>query len=1250
MKNFSIRKVYAVFLVMTMIITSLGIQDSTAYAATKAVKSVILKISSKNVTKKTFKMTKGNSKKLKVSIKPASLKKTVTYQSKNKKIVTVSKSGKLKAKKAGTAKVIVTVRIKGNKDITKKTWLKIKVVKKKTTNKKDDTDNNISEDNNSKPNNTTNTIPSNDNNSNKSENDVTSYTVIFDLNYNTAGTYQTVSVPSGEKVAQPENPTRSGYTFDGWYTDTVGGQKFDFNTAITVDTTLYAHWNQISSNGGVSSGTMGSGNGSGGNNNENTNNREITGIAIALNNTTVTGKVKSGDVLTYVTTPVNATGIITWTVGGTTIEQQSYTVTDMDIGKTITVSITGTGNYIGTQKSNPCTVDNTIVFNNKATDPDKNPVVFVDGESVIYKTSDGKEVTLDSSARLNLTIQSSDKQSSNEDTIEMKKAVMENVVGNQDNAEDIKDLTVTALDVDLNLVKTTSEGTTETTEIHPVGETVVTLSASQLGLEGQDISLYYFAAKHKNIDGTEETVRSEFKEINGTQYIRFTLNGLSTIWFGNIPPRTVTFDTDGGTTVDYQKVKFGSCVNISLVEQPTREGYLFCGWNYDLAKTPIISDLTVKAIWIKGEQMPIEQYTVEFTEGTESIFTLKNTNGRITLTLLPEKEIQPNLSYTITINPFHSATKYVTGADAKTVTSNNQYISLDENKLQIKGDITNREGKVNTGTTIAYYKWADAEDTVLALHEIAITIDDGSGTTEKMNYNANVNKGIGTYEAYLLDKDGGENAREPFVAYINGGLNGSYDKGYNLITNAGFDSYRVNNDLEGYDTVELQFSPFEGKSYHESDTINVSANSHFDGISTEQETEYKITEDGKLMITISLTDLGDDSTWGMNVYLYVNVTVNNVTQNINVNIHKYAEGNKKYFETDNWDEVVSKLSEGEAYNIHYMGSDVTLTSSLTIPANCNLIIRNANLTVGKGAVLTLDAEVKNVARIEILQGTFTIADGGILTTVSQPKSYYRIEIVSNAVIIQNGGQVINPENGVLGLWGAVNTSPSFMVESGAIIKNSGDIVIRNFNDITINGTIDSTSYTEIYGNTITVSGTIKQSKNPSLRLYGEIIITKTGSFLIDAANNMNMFHCLLTGALNNQGTIQVTNGNVSLSNTRYSVYNSGIITIDSGIIRIRGTKLINTGTIRGTGTLQCFVSDDNTNYDNGIEYVEVANDQYWDSELQQIIYKTEDYSRYKYTHDPVDNVDITLYKSEVINEGSGTCAAKIDTEEFPEKK
>ena len=46
----------------------------------------------------------------------------------------------------------------------------------------------------------------------------------------------------GKLTTLPESPTMDGYTFNGWYTEPVGGSKVTTSTVFTSDATIYAHW------------------------------------------------------------------------------------------------------------------------------------------------------------------------------------------------------------------------------------------------------------------------------------------------------------------------------------------------------------------------------------------------------------------------------------------------------------------------------------------------------------------------------------------------------------------------------------------------------------------------------------------------------------------------------------------------------------------------------------------------------------------------------------------------------------------------------------------------------------------------------------------------------------------------------------------------------------------------------------------------------------------------------------------------
>ena len=65
-------------------------------------------------------------------------------------------------------------------------------------------------------------------------------TVKFDSNG--GSTVASATVEYGQKVAQPAAPSRTGYTFAGWYTAKDGGSKYDFTKPVTADMTLYARW------------------------------------------------------------------------------------------------------------------------------------------------------------------------------------------------------------------------------------------------------------------------------------------------------------------------------------------------------------------------------------------------------------------------------------------------------------------------------------------------------------------------------------------------------------------------------------------------------------------------------------------------------------------------------------------------------------------------------------------------------------------------------------------------------------------------------------------------------------------------------------------------------------------------------------------------------------------------------------------------------------------------------------------------
>lgn len=116
---------HALVLAVFVLAMTAACPETVQAAGAKKVKSVSVKIGKKKVTKRTYSLQKGKTAVLKVKASPAKAKKSVKYKSSNKKIVAVSKKGKIRAKKKGTARITITVKGKNGKKKT--TWVKIKV-------------------------------------------------------------------------------------------------------------------------------------------------------------------------------------------------------------------------------------------------------------------------------------------------------------------------------------------------------------------------------------------------------------------------------------------------------------------------------------------------------------------------------------------------------------------------------------------------------------------------------------------------------------------------------------------------------------------------------------------------------------------------------------------------------------------------------------------------------------------------------------------------------------------------------------------------------------------------------------------------------------------------------------------------------------------------------------------------------------------------------------------------------------------
>jgi uncharacterized protein (TIGR02145 family)/uncharacterized repeat protein (TIGR02543 family) len=71
------------------------------------------------------------------------------------------------------------------------------------------------------------------------------YTIIFDPNGGAVAVSSGVTGTGGRLASLPTPSSRSGYVFDGWFTESSGGDKVTTSTAFDGDATIYAQWSPI---------------------------------------------------------------------------------------------------------------------------------------------------------------------------------------------------------------------------------------------------------------------------------------------------------------------------------------------------------------------------------------------------------------------------------------------------------------------------------------------------------------------------------------------------------------------------------------------------------------------------------------------------------------------------------------------------------------------------------------------------------------------------------------------------------------------------------------------------------------------------------------------------------------------------------------------------------------------------------------------------------------------------------------------
>lgn len=176
-----------------------------------------------------------------------------------------------------------------------------------------------------------------------------SFTITFVYCDGTTGDTTAVT-GAGGRLADLPVPTRSGYTFNGWYTEQSDGTAVTTDTVFTQDTTIYAQWTQNTPTGG------GSGSGSSGGS---TTPDKVETVTNPDGSTTTTVTRPDGSTTETTKNPDGSTEVVNTDKTGNV----TTTTTDTDGNKTETVENTdGTSQTTVTNKdgsSSTTTVDET---------------------------------------------------------------------------------------------------------------------------------------------------------------------------------------------------------------------------------------------------------------------------------------------------------------------------------------------------------------------------------------------------------------------------------------------------------------------------------------------------------------------------------------------------------------------------------------------------------------------------------------------------------------------------------------------------------------------------------------------------------------------------------------------------------------------------------------------------------------------------------------------------------------------------
>ena len=455
------------------------------------------------------------------------------------------------------------------------------------------------------------------------------YTVTFDSDGGSE--IKPVTVNDGEKVTKPEDPTKTGYTFKGWF---IGDKEYDFETAVTANITLKAKWEA-----GTFTVTFDSDGGS------------VVESAV----------VKDGAKVTKPKDPTKAGYTFKgWFTGDKEYDFETLVTADITLkAKWEVVTYTVKFDSDGGSEIKPVTVKDGAKVT-KPADPTKTGYTFkgwLNGETVYnFETAVTANITLKAKWEVvtykityELNNGTGDEGNPTTYTIETDTFTIKNLVSGPAATPNFvgwfsdKDLTKPA-------VTTITKGSTGDLSFYAKwsAKSTFTVTFNFVGMEGSDSVKVEDgeALTSEQLKSVKSKIPSDYEFVDfytnqecTTKFdVKKTFTSDSTLYVkvNEIKKFTVTFDSAGGSGVESVTVKDGA--KVPKPADPTRTGYTFKGWlngadvyNFETAVT---ADITLKAKW------EIVTYTVKFdsADGSEVKSVTVNHGEKVPKPADPKKD------------------------------------------------------------------------------------------------------------------------------------------------------------------------------------------------------------------------------------------------------------------------------------------------------------------------------------------------------------------------------------------------------------------------------------------------------------------------------------------------------------------------------------------------------------------------------------------------------------------------------------